>query len=54
MPFDQQMDETLWHKFNQHAVLKQELLDTGNAELIEVSLDGVCDKRCLPITPGLR
>lgn len=31
------MDETLWHKFNQHPELRRELLDTGNAELIEVS-----------------
>ncbi|KAH8112674.1 hypothetical protein DFH11DRAFT_1689859 [Phellopilus nigrolimitatus] len=30
------MDIALWHKFNQHQDLKQELLDTGNAELIEV------------------
>ncbi|KDQ52777.1 hypothetical protein JAAARDRAFT_40058 [Jaapia argillacea MUCL 33604] len=31
------MDETLWHKFNQHEDLKQELLSTGDAELIEDS-----------------
>ena len=31
------MDMTLWHKFNQHQDLKEELLDTGDAELIEVS-----------------
>ncbi|TDL25745.1 DUF1768-domain-containing protein [Rickenella mellea] len=31
------MDETLWHKFNQHLDLRQELLDTGDAELIEDS-----------------
>ena len=30
------MEETLWHKFNQHEDLKQELLGTGAAELIEV------------------
>lgn len=31
------MDETLWHKFTQHLDLKQELLGTVDAELIEVS-----------------
>lgn len=30
------MDETLWHKFTQHADLKEELLSTGDAELVEV------------------
>lgn len=31
-----QMDETLWYKFTQHSDLKEELLATGEAELIEV------------------
>lgn len=35
-PLVRQMDETLWHKFNQHADLQAELLATGNAILIEV------------------
>jgi diaminohydroxyphosphoribosylaminopyrimidine deaminase/5-amino-6-(5-phosphoribosylamino)uracil reductase len=30
------MDETLWYKFTQHANLKEELLATGDAELVEV------------------
>lgn len=30
------MDLTLWFKFNQHKDLKEELLATGDAELIEV------------------
>ena len=30
------MDETLFHKFTQHADLQAELLATGDAELIEV------------------
>jgi predicted NAD-dependent protein-ADP-ribosyltransferase YbiA (DUF1768 family) len=30
------MDETLWYKFTQHANLKDELLSTGDAELVEV------------------
>lgn len=30
------MDETLFHKFTQHAALRDELLATGDAELIEV------------------
>jgi predicted NAD-dependent protein-ADP-ribosyltransferase YbiA (DUF1768 family) len=30
------MDETLWYKFTQHADLKEELLSTGEAELVEV------------------
>lgn len=30
------MDETLWHKFTQHSDLKEELLATGDAELVEV------------------
>ncbi|PFH48374.1 hypothetical protein AMATHDRAFT_150037 [Amanita thiersii Skay4041] len=33
----QMMDEVLWHKFTQHSALKQELLATGDAELIEAS-----------------
>jgi predicted NAD-dependent protein-ADP-ribosyltransferase YbiA (DUF1768 family) len=33
------MDITLWHKFSQHPDLMQELLATGDAELIEVRLD---------------
>jgi diaminohydroxyphosphoribosylaminopyrimidine deaminase/5-amino-6-(5-phosphoribosylamino)uracil reductase len=33
------MDETLWHKFTQHLDLKEELLETGNAELVEVLLN---------------
>lgn len=35
------MDIALWYKFTQHTDLKQELLGTGDAELIEVS--GLCD-----------
>lgn len=31
------MDETLFHKFTQHADLLAELLATGDAELVEVS-----------------
>lgn len=31
------MDEVLWYKFHQHSDLKKELLDTGNAELLEVT-----------------
>lgn len=30
------MDEVLWHKFTQHLDLQQELLATGDAELVEV------------------
>jgi len=30
------MEETLYHKFTQHYDLRRELLDTGNAELVEV------------------
>lgn len=30
------MEETIYHKFTQHADLLKELLDTGNAELVEV------------------
>lgn len=30
------MDETLWFKFTQHSDLKEELLATGDAELVEV------------------
>jgi len=30
------MDETLLHKFTQHADLKRMLLSTGEAELVEV------------------
>ncbi|KAI0080961.1 DUF1768-domain-containing protein [Panus rudis PR-1116 ss-1] len=33
----QMMDEALWHKFSQHADLREELLATGDAELIENS-----------------
>jgi len=33
----QKMDETLWHKFTQHSDLKEELLSTGDAELVEDS-----------------
>lgn len=32
------MEEALWHKFNQHRDLKAELLNTGDAELVEVRL----------------
>ncbi|KAM6490595.1 hypothetical protein JOM56_013938 [Amanita muscaria] len=31
------MEESLWHKFTQHADLRAELLSTGNAELVEAS-----------------
>lgn len=30
------MEETLFHKFTQHADLRAELLATGEAELVEV------------------
>lgn len=30
------MDMALWHKFTQHYDLKEELLSTGSAELVEV------------------
>jgi predicted NAD-dependent protein-ADP-ribosyltransferase YbiA (DUF1768 family) len=30
------MDTAIWHKFVQHRDLKEELLATGDAELIEV------------------
>jgi predicted NAD-dependent protein-ADP-ribosyltransferase YbiA (DUF1768 family) len=30
------MELALWYKFNQHKSLKEELLATGDAELIEV------------------
>jgi len=33
----EKMDTTLWHKFTQHRSLKEELLATGNAELVEAS-----------------
>ncbi|THV03955.1 DUF1768-domain-containing protein [Dendrothele bispora CBS 962.96] len=33
----EKMDIVLYHKFTQHKALKQELLDTGDAELIEDS-----------------
>jgi diaminohydroxyphosphoribosylaminopyrimidine deaminase/5-amino-6-(5-phosphoribosylamino)uracil reductase len=33
----EKMDETLWHKFTQHQKLKDELLATGDAELVEDS-----------------
>jgi predicted NAD-dependent protein-ADP-ribosyltransferase YbiA (DUF1768 family) len=32
------MDIVLWQKFNQYPDLKQELLATGDAELVEVRL----------------
>ncbi|KAE9399603.1 DUF1768-domain-containing protein [Gymnopus androsaceus JB14] len=35
----EKMDETIYHKFTQHKDLKKELLDTGDAELVEVSED---------------
>lgn len=41
------MDIALWHKFTQHSDLKQELLGTGDAELIEVSY-----YRLLELTPS--
>lgn len=33
----EKMDETLWHKFDQHRNLREELLATGDAELVEDS-----------------
>lgn len=33
------MDLALWHKFTQNTHLKDELLSTGGAELVEVSVD---------------
>lgn len=41
------MDVTLWHKFTQHSDLREELLDTGDAELIEV---GVPPPRLRPLS----
>lgn len=32
------MEIALWHKFTQHPALRDELLATGDAELIEVRL----------------
>lgn len=32
------MDEALYHKFTQHNDLRAELLATGDAELVEVSI----------------
>jgi len=31
------MEETLWHKFTQHRSLREQLLATGDAELVEDS-----------------
>jgi predicted NAD-dependent protein-ADP-ribosyltransferase YbiA (DUF1768 family) len=31
------MDEAIYHKFTQHQDLREELLATGDAELVEVS-----------------
>lgn len=39
------MDLALWHKFTQNTHLKDELLSTGDAELVEVSIDGHCRYR---------
>lgn len=39
------MEEALWHKFTQHRDLKAELLGTGDAELVEVSVVYVLDFR---------
>ena len=39
------MNETLWYKFKQHPDLEEELLATGDAELVEV-LDGIIDVIC--------
>lgn len=33
------MDVALWHKFTQHQDLKNELLATGDAELVEVGIN---------------
>ena len=33
------MDETLFYKFTQHKDLREELLATGDAELVEVRHD---------------
>lgn len=33
------MDLALWHKFTQHQDLKNELLSTGDAELVEVGIN---------------
>jgi len=35
--FLEKMDIVLYHKFTQHKANRKELLDTGDAELIEVS-----------------
>jgi predicted NAD-dependent protein-ADP-ribosyltransferase YbiA (DUF1768 family) len=37
MDYMYQMDEVLWLKFTQHKDLKEELLATGDAVLIEVN-----------------
>jgi predicted NAD-dependent protein-ADP-ribosyltransferase YbiA (DUF1768 family) len=33
-----QMETVIWHKFTQHRSLKEELLATGDAKLIEASI----------------
>ena len=42
-----QMEVAIWHKFSQHRDLKEELLATGDAELIEVCF-------CLLFPPRIR
>jgi predicted NAD-dependent protein-ADP-ribosyltransferase YbiA (DUF1768 family) len=41
------MGDVLWHKFIQHDYLRQELLSTGDAELIHVSASFWCHQRLL-------
>lgn len=43
------MDIALWHKFYQHRDLRAELLDTGNAELVEVRVHGFVLKQMMSL-----
>ena len=45
-----QMDKTLYLKFTQNMDLYEELLATGDAELIEVSLRSLSYQRCMLTT----
>jgi hypothetical protein len=38
IPTTNQMEVALWYKFNQHLDLKDDLLNTGTAELVEVCI----------------
>jgi predicted NAD-dependent protein-ADP-ribosyltransferase YbiA (DUF1768 family) len=46
------MDETLWYKFTQHTDLKEELLSTGDAELVEVRHETKYNRTMLNCTTG--